>query len=279
MGYEVESYFDLNYLDRRRFAYSSEYVDSLVRVLEDEYARYDDNAGPRLRLERYIATGRQVYDSFQATTKFLTDLFNPLNRSSDYREWSEFTGRLSDSNQTRIITTRNLYQDSFLNASSDEAGGATPDSFIDRIIAQYLDLIDQSTYSEDGRGFNDVLFDQLYDNWLDNAPSPQLAQVMDDVVNQYRSAFPTPDLVNGLQEIISENNSRRAPTLVRGGIQRAVAEYLRENQVLDTYLYGKLVNGNFTPEDIRLFEIAIEKLFDPTFLRIGAPEYTIGGNK
>ena len=116
VGYDVEGYLDLNYLHQREFSFSPAYTDSTVRVLEDEYSQYDENAGPRLKLDKLVLVGRNVYDSLTSTRNLLTTLFDPLSQYSDEREWSRFSDSLSDSNNARIVNTQYLYNDTFANA-------------------------------------------------------------------------------------------------------------------------------------------------------------------
>ena len=96
---------------------------------------------------------------------------------------------------------------------------------------------------ENGRGFDEVRFGVLFEEWIESSPTELIAEQRVAIIDRYRAAFPIPEFVNGIRQSIFEVDTRGAPIVARNRVKLAVADYLRENEVLDTFLLDNLVNG------------------------------------
>ena len=164
----IESYDDLNLVQKRQLNYEPAYLAERVRVLEEEVDRYGVESGQARLLQRFTIDGRFIYSRYEAVSELIIGLFDPETDPDVIR--ARYSRR-EDTATSRRIDALNLLYGNYGEAETSEIDGTTPNTgYFNDTLQKYFEIIDASTVGTYKDGFDTNLFTELIEEFYEQDP-------------------------------------------------------------------------------------------------------------
>ena len=272
----IESYDDLNLVQKRQLNYEPAYLAERVRVLQEEVDRYGTDSGQARLLNRFTIDGRYVYSRYEGVSELIIGLFDSTADPDVIR--ARYSARENSATGDRINTLNHLYGN-YGEAETSEIDGSTPNNgYFNDVLQMYFSIIDQSTIGAYKDGFDTNTFNDLIEAFYEEDPGREL------VIEAHRNAFPLPDFVRKIDDAYDElsqssntGNSlldrARATAGARTNLLRVrVLDIIRQDNILPSDLIDQLLTGTLPENTVELIQNKLKEYFEPTLIGLAEAE-------